>query len=155
MGNLRKIFFILTLLFLSFSFKANSEVVNKVDIIGNERISLETIVVFGDITIGKNYESSDINLLIKKLYETTFFSDISVELKIGVLSIAFKENPTINSIVLRGEKAEKYKTAINNLFNLKEKISFINNYVKSYINVMKEFYRSLGYYFVKIDSKLE
>ena len=129
--------------------------VNKVDIIGNERVSLETIVVFGDIKIGDNYESSDINLLIKKLYETTFFSDISVELKNGVLSIAVKENPTINSIVLRGEKAEKYKTAIMNLFNLKDKGSFINNYVKSDINVMKEFYRSLGFYFVKIDVEVQ
>ena len=155
MGNLKKILFALTLLFLSFSFKANSEVVNKVDIIGNERISLETIVVFGDIKIGDNYESLDINLLIKKLYETTFFSNISVELKNGVLSIAVKENPTINSIVLRGEKAEKYKTAIMNLFNLKDKGSYINNYVKSDINVMKEFYRSLGFYFVKIDVEVQ
>ena len=155
MVNLKKIFFALILLFLSFSFKANSEVVNKVNIIGSERVSLETIVVFGDIKIGDNYESSDINLLIKKLYETTFFSDISVELKNGVLSIAVKENPTINSIVLRGEKTEKYTTAIMNLFSLKDKGSFINNYVKSDINVMKEFYRSLGFYFVKIDVEVQ
>ena len=155
MGNLKKIFFVLTLLFLSFSFKANSEVVNKVNIIGNERISLETIVVFGDIKIGDNYESLDINLLIKKLYETTFFSNISVKLKNGVLSIAVKENPTINSIVLRGEKTAKYTTAIMNLFNLKDKGSYINNYVKSDINVMKEFYRSLGFYFVKIDVEVQ
>ena len=29
--------------------------------LGNDRVSLETIVVFGDITIGSNYESEDIN----------------------------------------------------------------------------------------------
>ena len=37
-------------------------------------------MIFGDIEIGKNYEASDVNLLIKKLYETTFFSNISVEI---------------------------------------------------------------------------
>ena len=44
---------------------AYSEIVNKVQVEGNDRISKETIVIFGDIKIGFNYESSDINLLIK------------------------------------------------------------------------------------------
>ena len=78
MGNFKKIFFVFILLFLVFSVKSYSEIVKKVEAKGNERISLETIVIFGDIEIGKNYESSDINLLIKKLYDTTFFSNISV-----------------------------------------------------------------------------
>ena len=38
-------------------------------------------MVFGDIAIGKDYEKSDVNSLIKKLYNTTFFSNISVDLK--------------------------------------------------------------------------
>ena len=66
--------------------------VKKVEIKGNERISLETIVIFGDIAIDKDYESSDINLLIKKLYETTFFSNISVELENNKLTIIVEEN---------------------------------------------------------------
>ena len=47
---------------------AQSEIVNKVQIQGNERVTKETIVIFGDIKIGFDYNSSDINLLIKKLY---------------------------------------------------------------------------------------
>ena len=91
MANLKKIFFVFTLIFLFFGLKANSEIVNKVDVKGSDRISLETIVVFGDIRIGENYEASDINLLIKKLYETTYFSDIEVELQNGILNIIVKE----------------------------------------------------------------
>ena len=87
MVNLKKIFFVFVVFFLFFSVKSYSEIVNKIAVKGNERISLETIVMFGDITIGKNYEPNDINLLIKKLYETTFFSDISVQLKDGKLEI--------------------------------------------------------------------
>jgi len=77
MENFKKIFFIFILFFLAFNNKSYAEMVKKVEIKGNERISLETIVIFGDITTDKDYESSDINLLIKKLYETTFFSNIS------------------------------------------------------------------------------
>ena len=67
MKDIRKIFFAISLLLLLFSTKSYSEILDKVKVEGNDRISLETIVVFGDITIGQNYESDDINLLIKKL----------------------------------------------------------------------------------------
>ena len=95
MPNFKKIF-IFTVLFLTFiGANSYSEVVKKIEIKGNERISSETILVFGDVTIGKNYEISDVNLTIKKLYETTFFSDISITLKDNKLIITVKENPII------------------------------------------------------------
>ena len=81
MENFKKIFFVFILFFLVFNNKSYSEIVKKVEVKGNERISLETIVIFGDIAIDKDYKSSDINLLIKKLYDTTFFSNISAEIK--------------------------------------------------------------------------
>ena len=155
MANLKKIFFVFTLIFLFFGLKANSEIVNKVDVKGSDRISLETIVVFGDIRIGENYEAPDINLLIKKLYETTYFSHIEVELQNGILNIIVRENPIIDTIVIKGEKAEKYQEGITDLFQLKEKSSFISNYVNSDISLIKEFYRSLGFYFVKIEVAVE
>jgi outer membrane protein insertion porin family len=67
---------IITLIFLFFTFfnvSSYSEVVNKVEVEGNNRISSETIIIFGDVVVGNNYEQSDISLLIKKLYETNFF----------------------------------------------------------------------------------
>ena len=93
--------------------------------------------------------------MIKKLYDTTFFSDISVELENGVLSFTVKENPIINTIVFDGEKAKKYIEAINEFLTLREKTSFREGHVKSDINILKEFYRQLGFYFVKIDLKVE
>ena len=104
-----KIFATLVLFLFAFSNISNSETINSVEVRGNERISKETIVVFGDISLGKNYEINDINILIKKLYETTFFSDISVVLENNKLSIAVKENPIIKTIVFDGEQANKLK----------------------------------------------
>ena len=155
MGIFNKIIFAFILFFLALSVKSYSEIVDKVKVEGNERISLETIVIFGDITIGKNYETPDVNLLIKKLYETTFFSNISVELRNGQLNIVVEENPIINSIVFKGEKAKKYTEAIRELLTLGEKTSFRSNYITSDINIIKEFYRSLGFYFVEITADIE
>ena len=155
MGNFKKIFFVFILFFLAFNNKSYTEMVKEVEIKGNERISLETIVIFGDIAIDKDYESSDVNLLIKKLYETTFFSNISVELQNGKLTIIVEENPIISSIIFKGEKANKYKEIIRELLILREKTSFVENYIKSDINKIKEFYRQLGFYFVEMEVEIE
>ena len=109
MTNYKKINVFIILLFLVFTPNSFSEVVKKVEVKGNQRISNETIVIFGDITLGKNYEASDVNQLIKKLYDTTFISDILVEIKNNKLSITVKENPIVNSIIFDGEKANKFK----------------------------------------------
>ena len=155
MLNLRKIFFVTTFFFILLTVKSYAEVVNTIAIKGNERISKETIAMFGDIAIGKNYEDSDINLVIKKLYDTTFFSKISVTLENNVLQILVEENPIINTIVLNGEDAKKHTDKIKSLVTLKEKNSFIESKIKNDVNIIKEFYRILGYYFVKIDIEVE
>ena len=80
MLNFKKIFVSIVLCLTLFNTNSYSEIVEKIEIKGNERISEETIMIFGDIAVGKNYETSDVNMLIKKLYETTFFSNISVQL---------------------------------------------------------------------------
>ena len=155
MANYKKILVGFILFFLAFSVKSYSEVVNKVEVKGNQRITLETIIIFGDIKTGENYDESDISLLIKKLYETNFFSNISAELINNQLIINVEENPIINSIVFKGEKADKYMEEINRIITLKEKTSFLRNIVKSDINKIREFYRYLGFYFVKIDLEIE
>ena len=155
MANYKKILVGFILFFLAFSVKSYSEVVNKVEVKGNQRITLETIIIFGDIKTGENYDEIDISLLIKKLYETNFFSNISAELINNQLIINVEENPIINSIVFKGEKADKYMEGINRIITLKEKTSFLRNIVKSDINKIREFYRYLGFYFVKIDLEIE
>ena len=67
MQRFRKICsFVLFFFILFVNGNSFSEVVKKVEIKGNVRISQETIIVFGDITIDQNYEANDINLIIKK-----------------------------------------------------------------------------------------
>ena len=149
-----KIFTQIFLLLVFFHLNSYAEVVKKIEVTGNDRVSKETIVVFGDIAVGKDYESSDVNILIKKLYDTTLFSNISVNIKNNVLTIVVKENPMINSVKIEGEKAKKFKEKILELLSLRENASFIEGYVKNDINLIKQFYSSLGHYFVKIEAEI-
>ena len=143
------------IVFFSINSNSYSEVVNKVQVEGNSRITLETIKIFGDIVEGRDYDSSGINLIIKKLYDSTFFSNISVSLENGLLTLVVEENPIINTISFEGEKANKYKETISEMLTLREKTSYRSSFIKSDINIIKEAYRSLGYYFVEIDAKVE
>ena len=84
-------------LFLSFSaYSLKAEILNKLEISGNERISDETVIVYGEIQRNKNYTQDDIDGIIKKLYETKFFSEISINFVNGVMKIILKENPIVN-----------------------------------------------------------
>ena len=74
---------ILTLitLFLSCIFlPAFGEVVNKIEISGNDRISSETIKMFSLVNIGDDLDDNELNNLLKRLYDTNFFQDISINL---------------------------------------------------------------------------
>ena len=89
--------------FISIFSNLNSEIVEKISINGNNRISEETIKVYGDIEIKKNYSEKDLNKIINNLY-ARIFEDVKVKLSNNVLSIDVKEYPFINQIIITGEK---------------------------------------------------
>ena len=155
MKNFIQIFIITIFFSIFFNVSSNSEVVKKIKVEGNQRISLESIVIFGDIIIDKNYQSSDVTQLIKKLYETNFFSNISINLENGILNISVEENPIINTIVFTNEKAKKYQKVLKENLILREKTSFVKNYLKKDVNTVKEFYRQQGFYFSKVEIEVE
>ena len=70
------IFFIVVI-----SFKANSEVINKIEIEGNNRISNSNVILFGEINLNEDYDNNKINRTLKNLYETDFFEKINISIK--------------------------------------------------------------------------
>ena len=69
---------IYTTLFSLIFFNLSAEIIKKIEVKGNDRISAETIKVYGDITIDKDYSSFDVNEILKNLYNTNFFEDIKI-----------------------------------------------------------------------------
>ena len=68
------------------------------------------------------------------------------------MKIQVEENPIIFNIEITGEDTKKYKEQIFKIISLKEKASYIENYVKTDIEIIKNFYKSLGYYSIKVDA---
>jgi len=147
--------FLYSLLIFVFMLTENlrAEVLKKIEVSGNSRISSETIKVYGDIELNKNYSNDDINIIIKKLYDTKFFSKISTNFSNNILKISVVENPIINSVIIEGEKAKKYKKVILDIISLKEKSAFVESDIKNDIQIVKSFYNSLGFYSAEVEAK--
>lgn len=143
-----------SIVFLFFSI-ANGEIVEKIEINGNKRVSKETIKLYGDIEIKKDYQDKDLNDIVKKLYSTDFFEDVQVELSNNILKIKIKEYPIINQLVIIGEKSNKYTDEIKKQIKLKEKRSFIKAYLAKDIEKIKTLYSTLGYNSSKVEAKFK
>ena len=133
----------------------SAEVLKKLEVKGNDRISSETVKVYGDITIGKDYSASQINEVLKNLYDTDFFEDIKITLNNGVLNILVKEYPIVNAVDLEGEKSNTVKKKILEKLNLKASESFIENNLTQDVNLIKKIYSTIGFNFVSVEPKIE
>ena len=152
MKNILK--FILVILILNFSV-LKAEMVNNTIIKGNKRISEETILVYGEIKLQKDYSEADINNIIKNLYSTNFFEDVQIKLVENNLIIDLKEYPVLNQLVIIGEKSNKFKDEIKKSIKLKEKRSFIKAFLAKDIENIKNLYSYLGYNFAKVDARVK
>ena len=135
-------------LFVSSSF---SEIIKKIEITGNERISNETIKMFSTVSINDDIDDNTINLILKNLYETGFFSNVSITFDKNILKLTIVENPIIEEIIYEGIKANKIKEPITQKLKLRNRSSYneidLNNDKKQIISSLKDF----GYYFSEVD----
>jgi outer membrane protein insertion porin family len=145
----------LILFFLFINTNLSAEVVQNITVSGNDRISKETIRVYGEIELNKNYSTPEVNKILKNLYKTEFFEDVKISLANGVLNIIVKEYPVTNSIDLRPEKSTQIKKKILQLLSLQEKDSFIENKIAEDVNQIKKIYASMGFNFVNVEAKIE
>ena len=64
----KKIFFI-TIVFFNFTL-LRAEIIKNIEVLGNQRVSDETIKVYGEIEVNKNYNESDLNNILQNLNAT-------------------------------------------------------------------------------------
>ena len=149
-----KILYFITL-FTIYSFFSSAETINSVEVNNNKRISKETIITLGNIKVGTNYDKSDVDQILKNLYDTNFFFDIRISVENDILVIFLKENKIIQTIELNGIKAEKIKKSIFDNMQLKNRSPFVEFKVKQDIANLKNTLTYQGYYFSTVNSSVE
>ena len=150
----KNIFLILTFLVLVPKF-SYSEIIKKIEISGNERISSETIKMFTKKNIGENIDDKDLNEILKRIYDSTFFDDVKVSIKENTLKIEVLENPLVENVEIKGPKAKKIVEELKKNLQVKARtsyneISFLKDKKK-----ITEILKQKGYFFSKVDVIVE
>ncbi len=132
----------------------NSEVIKEIKVINNDRISKETIQIFSNIKVGENYDQNDLNKILKEIYDTNFFSNVSLEIKDGVLIIDVEENKIIQNITVEGIKRKELVEDLKSRISSKDKNPFVENNIKNDVLLIKKLLKSSGYYFSEVKTKI-
>ena len=144
-------FFIQLILFSIFlTFSSYSKNYEKIIINGNERISNETILVFSEIQDNIPLDENSINEILKKLYKSGFFKDVSVKIENDKLTINVLENPIIQTVFIEGIKKKKTEKQIYDLLTLKNRSAYNVTSVKNDQKFILSYLKNNGYYFSKI-----
>jgi outer membrane protein insertion porin family len=150
---MRKIIFLTQIFLFLLVNPVYAEKVEKIIVSGNERISTETIIVFGEINLNEDLNENKLNIILKKLYETNFFEDVKVNLTNNTLNILVSENPIIQSIEIKGIKAKKLRDPILESLNLKKNNSFTEFVAKKDRNLILNILKNSGFYFAEVKLK--
>ena len=136
------------ILILNFSF-ANE--IKKITVIGNERISKETIILFSELKANDNITTELLNNSIKKLYSTNYFDTIEIEYTSQEVIIKVKENKIIQSIQVKGIKNKTIKSSVEEILLKHEKTSYLSEKILKLKNEILNKLQFDGYYFAKVN----
>ena len=140
--------FLISFLFFSF-FNINilsANIINEIQINGNNRISDETIELFTNISLNDELDKDIINEILKNLYETNFFEDVKVSFKDNILLITVVENPIIEDIEYKGIKANKILDALKQDALIKPRSPYNEIIIKKEKLRLQNILKEIGYY---------
>ncbi len=152
--SIKKVLLIFTIIYLA-NLSAFADTIKNIEVIGNQRISSETIKMFSGLSVNEKSEAVNTNSVLKKIYNSNFFSNVAVVFENNTVYITVEEKPLIMNIEYKGIKQNKLKNAISENRILKPRSSYdeisLKNDKEKIINTLKD----QGYYFTKVEPVLE
>ena len=134
---LKKFNILLFIVFTLLNSPANSNAIENIVVNGNDRISSETIIMFSGAKNLNDIENDDINKILKNLYETNFFENVSVTLNNKTLLIDVLEFPIIEKVEFDGIKAKKIKKQLRDTIKIKSRSSYNSVLVSNDVSIIK------------------
>ena len=148
---INKIGLILILFLFIFTSMLRAEIIDEINIEGNQRISTDTIKMFSSVSVKDDLSENDLNQILKRLYNTDFFDTVSVKIQNKVLIITVKENPIIQNINYEGIKSSEMLDGLKKNIILKSRSSFNEILLGKDKESIKNFLKNKGYYFSEIE----
>ena len=154
MYKILKIFSLTFIFLVILNINSYSNAKNNLEIVGNKKISEQTIKNIINFNMNTNYTPSELNEMYKKLFQTNFFKSIDLNFNDNLLKINLKENPIINFFYIDGENNKEITDLIYDNLNLSQNKIYSENLLNSDIKKINEIYQDLGYFETKIDADI-
>jgi len=155
---------------LFFSIQSFANPINKIDFVGLNVISNTTLMSILPVKIGDQYNENTSDEIIQTLFNTGYFSDISVTNNNDNLTITLSENPYIKYFNVSTGTGSNWSNWLNNKQELLD-TSSLNELIESnnlsagniytkpklvdFVTSLKTKYIASGYYNSQIDSVIE
>jgi outer membrane protein insertion porin family len=160
--EMKRLVWLLVPLFLPLAL-ASQERIEKIEIVGNDRVTPETILYYLTSREGDYFNEDSLRKDFRVLWSTGFFSNLKIEGEEGlegkVVKITVEENPVIKSITYKTGKKVKEDDIVNKLKEKDEYVLPYSYYSSAKVQKVKETIIDLllekGLYAAKVDVQTE
>jgi outer membrane protein insertion porin family len=132
---------------------ASAEVVNSIEISGNQRIETSAVETYLEISRGQDISRYDMDMALKKLYDTGFFADVGMDMDGGVLKVNVVENPSINEVIFEGNDQVDTKD-LEKEVTLRARSIYTRTKVSNDLKRLLDVYRRGGRYSAEITPQI-
>jgi len=130
-----------------------SGIIRSVAVTGAERLEADTVRSYAELRAGEPYDREKLDTALKALYATELFADVQIHDDNGALTIAIRENPVINRIVLEGNKRIK-EDKIKPEIRLAPRQIFTRSKARADVSRIIELYRRQGRFAASVEPKI-
>ena len=132
---------------LTTAWAADTWIVKRVEVTGLKRIQRPTVMNYLPVHTGQRFSSKLGNRIIRRLYQTHFFSDVQLSRKGSTLVVQVVERPTIGRIRINGNSAipsDRLKQVLKENHVALGQV-YISSTLKLITESLHDVYRNLGY----------
>jgi len=127
--------------------------IKQIQVKGTERTENSTIISYSTLVIGQEYDRAKSDTALKKLYDTGFFSNVSIAFEKGVVIISVEENPIVNLVNFKGNKSLKSESIMPEM-SLHPRGYFSKSKLQTDVTRILELYSKMGTFSVTVTPKI-
>ena len=131
----------------------SSGTIASITVEGNQRVETRTIISYLGLAPGNGFSQEEIDLGLKNLYATGFFSDVKLLRAGNTLIVRVEENPVVSEVAFEGNDRVETKDLEKEL-ELKPRSIYSRDKVQSDVKRILDIYRRGGRYTATVTPKI-
>ena len=129
-----------------------AQTVKKIVVEGTQRVEPSTVVSYMDLGVGDSVDGAATDRVLKSLFATGLFADVTVSYSHGTVNVNVVENPVINQIVFEGNDKIEDAELLSEI-QLRPRQVFTRSKVQLDVSRLYQIYRRQGRFSVLIEPK--